>query len=291
MELLGFEDYRSQARSLAEELGVEYNEVFVHRFPDEESFVRLPDKLDEHVVFCRSLNQPNDKLIELILAAECARQHGAKRLTLVAPYLCYMRQDIENHPGEAVSQRIIGKMLADYFDDIITVDPHLHRISTLQEAIPLENAISLCAQAPMADFLKQQPDNGMLFGPDGESEQWVADLAERIGFEYAIARKVRHGDKVVDIEIPDRDYGQRNIYIVDDIISTGHTVAKAAELLLDRGAKLIDAVVTHALFSPGAEQLLADAGIRRLWSSDSITHPTNRIALAGLLADAVRKLG
>ncbi len=113
-----------------------WSKYALHHFPDGESLIRLPPSLPEHVIVCRSLNQPNDKLIELLLCATTARELGAKRLTLVAPYLSYMRQDIANQPGEAVSQRIVGKLLAELFDDVLTVDPHLHRISSLDPGDP-----------------------------------------------------------------------------------------------------------------------------------------------------------
>ena len=156
MLVLGFPEYLPQAQRLAAALNVQLQEVSLHQFPDGESLLRLPVDLPEHIVICRSLNQPNDKLIELLLCAKTAREQGVKRLTLVAPYLCYMRQDIANQPGEAVSQRIIGKMLADIFDDVITVDPHLHRISRLNQAIPIDNAISLTATEEIARFLQQK---------------------------------------------------------------------------------------------------------------------------------------
>jgi ribose-phosphate pyrophosphokinase len=119
MIILAFPDYLKQARRLAACLNAPLAEVTLHHFPDNESLIRLPPSLPGHVILCRSLNQPNDKLIELLLCATTARELGADRLTLVAPYLSYMRQDIANQPGEAVSQRIIGKLLAGLFDDVL----------------------------------------------------------------------------------------------------------------------------------------------------------------------------
>lgn len=164
MLVLGFPEYLPQAQRLAVALNVQLQEVYLHQFPDGESLLRLPVDLPEHIVICRSLNQPNDKLIELLLCAKTARQQGVKRITLVAPYLCYMRQDIANQTGEAVSQRIIGKMLADIFDDVITVDPHLHRISRLNQAIPIDNAMSLTATEEIAEFLQQKFTHAVLLG-------------------------------------------------------------------------------------------------------------------------------
>jgi ribose-phosphate pyrophosphokinase len=291
MLILAFADYLSQAKRLAACLGIELAEVYLHHFPDAESLIRLPPSLPEHVIICRSLNQPNGKLIELLLCARTARELGAKRITLVAPYLCYMRQDIANQPGEAVSQRIIGGLLADCFDDVITVDPHLHRITRLDEAIPLKNAITLTAADEIANFLRIKVPNALLLGPDSESEQWVAGIAEKTACNYAIAAKVRYGDKQVEISLPDRDdYLKKPLVIIDDMASSGRTLAKASMLLQLQGVNEIYAVVTHPLFCGDAEQQIRKAGVKAIWSTDSIDHHSAVIALDKLLADAVEAL-
>lgn len=290
MIILAFPDYLSQAQRLAIRLNAELAEVTVHHFPDSESFVQLPSPLPEHIIVCRSLNQPNDKLIELLLCASTARELGVKRLTLVAPYLSYMRQDFANQPGVAVSQRIIGKMLAGLFDDVLTVDPHLHRISSLAQAIPIKNAISLTAADEIGRFLKKQLDYAVLLGPDSESEQWVAAIARQIGFDYAIAHKERLGDKHVEMTLPANNYDNKPVVIIDDMASTGRTLTKAARLLKEAGASNIYVAVTHPLFCGDAETHILEAGIKAIWSTDSIDHPTSCINLDALLADAIRAI-
>jgi ribose-phosphate pyrophosphokinase len=290
MMLLAFPDYLAQAQRLAPRLGLPLGEVEVHRFPDGESFIALPPDLPKHVLFCRSLNRPNDKLIELLLGAGTARELGAERLTLIAPYLCYMRQDFANRPGVAVSQRHIGRLLAELFDDVITVDPHLHRIDRLDRVIPLDHAISLNATVPIAEFLKQKFADALLLGPDSESRQWTATLAEMTGFAFQVAEKIRLGDTQVNLKLPDADYRTQPVVLVDDMASTGRTLAKAAELLREKGATEIYAVVTHALFCGDAERVIGDAGIKAVWSTDSIDHTTSCILLDGLLAEAAKPL-
>ncbi|MGR8979400.1 MAG: ribose-phosphate diphosphokinase [Gammaproteobacteria bacterium] len=290
MMLLAFPDYLSQAEALATQLTVPLAEVYVHHFPDSESFIELPSSLSPHVVICRSLNQPNDKLIELLLCAATAKKLGARRLTLLAPYLCYMRQDFANRPGVAVSQRIIGRLLADLFDDVITVDPHLHRISLLSEAIPCKKAVSLSASTAIAEFLKRRFQEALLFGPDAESRQWVAGIADKTGFHYAVAEKKRKGDKQVELMLPECDYRNRPIIIIDDMASTGRTLSQAAKLLRSKGGEDIYAVVTHALFCGDAEAQIAKAGIIDIWSTDSISHLTSAIKLSTILATALAAL-
>jgi ribose-phosphate pyrophosphokinase len=261
-----------------------------HRFPDGELKLRLPASLSEHVVLQRSLDRPNEKLLELLLAAQTARELGAKRLTLVAPYLAYMRQDIAFTPGEAVSQRIVGRFLADLFDAVITVDPHLHRVATLQEAVPVHRAVALSGAPLLADLIAVRRPGAMLIGPDGESAQWVAQAAARHGFDFAVCSKVRHGDHAVDIVLPPLAVRGRAVVLLDDIASTGHTAARAARLLLAAGAATVDLAVTHALFAEGAPGLLHAAGIGNIWSSDSVAHPSNAVSLAPLVAAALTEI-
>lgn len=291
MMILAFPDYLSQAQRLADRLEVPLAVVDLHRFPDGESLVRLQPVLPEHVIVCRSLNQPNDKLIELMLCATTARELGAKRVTLVAPYLCYMRQDIANRPGEAVSQRIVGKLLAELFDDVLTVDPHLHRISSLDQAIPIAHAISLSAGGPIAGFLQRQFEHAVLMGPDSESRQWVGAIAGSIGFDYVIAEKKRLGDKHVEMSLPpDFNCGGKPVVIVDDMASTGRTLAKAAGLLRAAGSGDIYVAVSHALFCGDAYDHILKAGIKTIWSTDSIGHPSSCIQLDALLAEAIQAI-
>ena len=227
--------------------------------------------------------------MELLLAARTARELGAEYLILVAPYLCYMRQDIAFRAGEAVSQKIVGEFLATLFDAVITVDPHLHRIDRLDQAIPLQNSVALTAAPLMAEFLKRK-GNPLLLGPDSESLQWVRAIAEQGGLDYAVASKERLGDREVKIQLPELNFTGRNIVMVDDVVSSGETMAMAAQELLSAGALRVDALVTHALFAPGADNRLRQTGISEIWSTDSITHPSNSICLVPLLAEALREL-
>lgn len=285
--LLGFPEYVAPAQRLAKQLNCPYEQMEIHRFPDGESKVRLPASLPRHVILCRSLDYPNDKLVELQLTAETARAAGARQLTLVAPYLCYMRQDMAFHPGEAVSQRIIGHWLASLFDTVITVDPHLHRVRQLSEAVPARRSISLSAGPLLAAFLHHRIGKALLVGPDSESRQWVEQIADCAGMEYLVAEKERLSDKDVHIKLPAHDLRGRAVVIVDDVASTARTLAVTAQQLLGAGATEIHCCITHAIFAEDAEAVLRSAGISHIWSSDSILHSSNTIELCGILAAAV----
>ncbi len=285
--LLYFDDEQVLASRLAEASGLSAVCVDRHVFPDGEIKLRLPTPLPHRVVVLRSLHNPNTKLVELLLSARTARMLGAEHLTLVAPYLAYMRQDVAFAPGEAVSQQIIGRQLADLFDAVITVDPHLHRVSTLQEAVPARQAIALTAAPLLADFVHQQCPDALLIGPDEESAQWISAAARQYRMDHGVCRKLRHGDRQVDIELPDVAVANRHVVLLDDIASSGHTLAQAARLLLQSGASTVDVAVTHALFSGDALAVVRGAGVGRIWSTDGVGHESNCVGIAPLLASAL----
>ena len=288
--IIGFTEYETQTRQLAEALSLPWELVDIHHFPDGESKLTLPTALPKHVIICRSLDYPNDKLVELILAASGARNLGAEKITLVAPYLCYMRQDKAFHPGEIVSQKIIGKLLAAYVDGILTVDSHLHRVHKLQEAVPATQAINLTATQAMAEFINKQVEQPFLIGPDGESEQWVSDIAKHNGWDYSVATKQRFGDDRVKVNLPEGEYQNRNIVLVDDVASTGKTLLEAARDLSPYQPASMSVLVTHALFVGDAQQQLHEVGISNIWSCDSIPHATNAVSLADTLARGLDEL-
>lgn len=261
-----------------------------HRFPDGELRVRLPPALPPAVAVYRSLHQPNEKLVELLLLAPAARELGAQRLWLVAPYLAYMRQDMAFSPGEVVSQRQVGRWLASVFDGLITVDPHLHRVATLAAAVPLAHAQALSAAPLLAQTVAARRPGALLLGPDEESEQWVRQAAAAAGLQAAVCRKVRHGDRDVQVQLPPLDVRGRAVVIVDDMASTGRTVAQAAAALRAAGAASVDVAVTHALFVGDALAAMRAAGVGEVWSTDSVPHASNAVFLAPLLADALQRL-
>jgi ribose-phosphate pyrophosphokinase len=287
--LLSFEDERHLAEALAQALGVPLRWVDRHRFPDGESRLRLPAVLPPRVALLRGLHRPNEKLAELMIAAPAARELGAERLTLVCPYLAYMRQDMAFQPGEAVSQRHVGQALAAWFDAVITVDPHLHRVASMDEVLPGRRGIALSAAPLLGAWAARHARQPILLGPDEEAEPWVRSAAEAQRLQHATCVKQRRGDRDVQVALPGIDFAGREVVLIDDVASTGRTLAVTTEALLARGAAAVDVAVTHALFVDDAVAQLARAGVRQLWSSDSVPHPSNVVSVVPLLAEALRR--
>jgi len=126
-------------------------------------------------------------------------------------------------------------------------------------------------------------------GPDAESRQWVSDLAGQLGLAHIVARKIRRGDRSVEISFAEAALiAGRPVLLVDDIVSSGGTLIACAKALATAGATAVDAVMTHALFPPDMAAAFAKAGIRSIRSTSSVPHPTNAIPLDELLAAALR---
>lgn len=292
MIVFGFPENHAQSSGLADALRCGHAMIDVHRFPDGESRLQLPPVLPPEVVVFRTLDHPNEKLVELLIAAGGARELGARTVTLVAPYLCYMRQDVAFEPGQPVSQRIIGRLLAQAFDAVVTVDPHLHRVATLSEAVPARRTACLSAAPELGTFLLSRlAGDALLLGPDEESAQWVGRVAAPGRFPFEVARKQRYGDCEVKVSLPPVDVAGRTVVLVDDVISSGHTMMEAARALRVRGASRVHAIATHGLFAAGALEGMRAAGIDQVWTSDSIPHDTSALPLAPLLASGMSRPG
>ena len=289
--LLAFEDEAPLARELAEALGLRLDFIRRHRFPDGELRLVLPKPLPARVILLRGLQQPNEKMVELLIAAPAARELGAQQLVLVTPYLAYMRQDIEFTPGEAVSQRHVARWLAQLFDRVITLDPHLHRIASLDEVMPPGVGMALSVAPVLGAWIARHVPGALLIGPDEESGQWVKEAAQAGGLDHAVGRKLREGDHQVRLALPEVEVKGRAVVLLDDMASTGRTLIGSAEQLLARGAASVDVAVTHALFNGDALPLLKAAGVRHVWSSNAVPHESNAVSVVPLIAAAIRALG
>ena len=288
--LYAFPESAAAARRLASLLAIPCVDVAVHRFPDGESLVRI-DPPAERAILYRSLDRPNDKLIEILLAAAALRDGGCRHVTLVAPYMAYMRQDTAFRRGEAVSQRVIGTLIADAVERVVTVNPHLHRTAEIDTVFPGTAATAIDAAPAFADLLAGEGGarDCVVLGPDAESRPWVEALARRLGVPALIAHKERVGDRDVAVSLPDGfTLSERRVLLLDDVASTGATLAECARAARRAGASRVEALVIHALHDDATERVLAAAGVDRVISTDSVLHRSNRVALAPLLADVLR---
>lgn len=285
-----FSEGKAAARRLADALGVGLGVVRCHRFPDGEVLPTVPEPADTVLVY-RSPSHPNSRIMELILATEAWRRLGAERLVLVAPYLPYMRQDAAFLPGQSISQKVFARLLASYFDRVVTVNPHLHRTPDMAALFGNTPAESLSAGPAIGDWLERAgiAERTLVIGPDEESAPLAKAVAGRLGLDWLVFTKVRHRDRLVELRLdaPGQISG-RPVVIVDDICSTGSTLIAAIEQAQAAGAVDVKLAIVHALYDERTQVRLEATGVSRIVSTDSVNHPTNAIELAGLLAGALR---
>lgn len=289
--LLAFPEQAPLAARLAAALGAEQGRVQRHRFPDRESLIALEgDCRNRDVAVLCTLHDPDDLALPLLFAARTAREFGARRVGLVAPYLAYMRQDTRFHADEAVSCTHYAAFLSWTFDWLVTVDPHLHRHASLDEVYTIP-ARCVSAMPAIADWIGEHVSNPVLIGPDAESAQWIQAAAARLGAPCIALQKQRRGDRDVSVSPPDRAALQgRTPVVLDDIASSGRTLIEAVAQLRRLGSDAPVCIVVHGLFADAAERALMEAGAARVVSTDTIVHATNAIGVVDVLVPAVRVL-
>lgn len=274
------------AQGLASALGVPCHLVEIHEFPDGETLPNVVACSGVVIAYC-PLNRPNAKLVNLLLACDAWRRAGAARLVLVAPYMSHLRQDAVFLPGQALSRDVVGRLLGERFDHVVTVEPHLHRTADLAAVFAPATLEVLSAGQALAQAIGPQ-GAPLVVGPDVESEPWARGVAERLGASHVTLRKERRGDLRVDLVAPDDlDVRGRRVVLVDDICSSGGTLEAATILLSALGAACVEVAVVHALFDAEAAERLAQAGVIRVVSTNSCPHPTNAADLAPQLAAAL----
>jgi ribose-phosphate pyrophosphokinase len=279
----------SSADRVCAALDGERGEATVREFPDGELYVRVHTALaGRQVVLAGSLDRPAGKLLPLTFLAETARELGAARIGLVAPYLSFLRHDSRFHPGEGLTSLHFARLLSRAVDWLVTVDPHLHRWSSLDQLYAIPTRVVRAAPA-IAAWIARHVEHPLVIGPDAESAQWVEAVAAACGAPCLVLEKTRRGDRDVSVTAPAlAGHHGRTPVVVDDIISTARTMIAAVEQLARAGAPPPVCVGIHAVFAPGALDELRAAGATRIATCDTIPHPTNEISVDAALAEAAR---
>lgn len=287
--LLALPGNEGLAEALATELGGELGTVDVHRFPDGETLVSIGTPVTgRSVLLAATLHRPDDKLLPLLFLAATARDLGAARVGLVAPYLAYMRQDRRFREGEGVTSRYFAHVVSEAVDWLVTVDPHLHRHESLTDIYTVPG-VAVRAAPAISAWIGAEIPRPLLVGPDRESAQWVLAVAEGAGAPALVLEKVRHGDRAVEISVPDVErWRDHTPVLVDDIISTARTMIETVAHLRRAGLAPPVCVGVHAVFAGRAYEDLMAAGAGRVVTCNTIPHPSNAIDLTERLAHGVR---
>lgn len=258
-------------------------EFTLRKFPDGETYIRVDsDVKGKPVRVFVPLDRPDDKILALEFFCRNLKVLGASNISLIVPYLPYMRQDIMFHPGEAVTSEIFAKIISGFADELITVDPHLHRVSSLDNIYSIA-CRNLHTADIISDWIGKHVTQPVLIGPDEESAQWVSEIAQAAGAPFLVQKKLREGDRTVHVSVPEiENYPSHTPVLVDDIISTAATMITAIQKIREVSTVPPVCIGIHALFADDAYYQLLSAGASQIVTCNTVVHESNGIDIGSL---------
>lgn len=277
------------AAELSQLIDAEMGSIMLDTFSDGESSIEIhSDCKNREVIILSNLSQPNQSTLPTLLISNMVREFGAKKVTLIAPYLPYMRQDSVFAEGQSMLAKHFASIISQHFDNLITVAPHLHRLFSLNQVYTTHCVIGHVGKQ-IADWAKQNINNPVFVGPDSESTQWVREVADETKAPYLIASKVRLNDKEVVVDL--NNFGEvreHTAVIVDDIISTGGTMLQTINKLKDMGFKKIVCIGIHAIFTENSYVSLLHSAASEVITTNTLPHISNQIDVSQAIADAYK---
>lgn len=285
MFILGGTSARTIAEDISKELQQPLIEVTYKRFPDDEFYVRILDDVKGEDVLIIQTTYPDTKIVELLLMQDAVYEAGANEITVALPYFGYSRQDKKFEEGEPISARAIAEHISLHADYVITVDPHKEYLLDFFN-VP---AYSCSAVVEIAKYLKEK-DVDFVLAPDKGAKKRVQQAAGIIDCEYDYMEKTRIDGTTIKIKPKNLDAKNKNVAIIDDIISTGGTMAKSIRELKKQGAKEVSVACTHGLFVGGAKEKLLSAGCDEIISTDTIEDEFSKVKTAPCIAEMFLKI-
>ncbi len=283
MFVVGGSASQSLSKELAKVLRAKLAKTEIKRFPDDECYVRIDEDLDGEDVIVVQTTWPDKNIVELFLLQDAARQFEVSSLTTVAPYFGYARQDKQFKTGEPISARALARLIQVQTDEFFTVDVHATSVIDWFDDVPARN---IMAYPAIGKHLKAKGVQLVLSPDEGRAEN-AKRVADVVGCEADYLVKERIDGETVEIEPKSLSANGKKVAIVDDIIATGGTIAKAAEQLRKQGAAKIYAACTHGVFAKDGLTRLRGV-CDEICTTDTIENPATCISVAAEIAKAAK---
>lgn len=281
MRIISTERSQVLAARVAEKLGVPLVETIFRRFPDGELYLKCGELDDETLIISSIVG--NDMFVQTLLAIDAADR---SMNTLVVPYLGYSRQDKRFSPGEPISARTIARALSTGVGRVYVINIHDRSVLSYFGVPSKEITIAPAVGSYVGDLRLKNP---LVLAPDEGAIGLASEVAAVGGWDCDHLVKTRLSGEEVKIAPKTVDVAGRDVVIVDDIISTGGTLATAARMLRDQGANSIHAACVHGVLTSGAYTRLRAAGVSSVVSSDTCESASSLISAANAIATAIRE--
>ncbi len=286
---------RPLAEKIAGYLGMELGDVELGRFSDGEISVKYNENIRGNDVFIiQPTSPPAENILELLLMIDAAHRASAKRITAVLPYFGYARQDRKDRPRVALSAKLVANLISTAgANRVLTLDLHSASIQGFFD-IPFDH---LYSSIFFIDRIKKLFKDGVVVGPDVGSLKRARAYANRLGFDLAVVDKKRSGPNNIEDVTLIGNIKDKNVIMVDDMIDTGGTLCRAAEMLKKAGACQIVAACTHPILSGDAIKRLEDSEISKVFVSDTVPLQDNKrsnkievVSSASLFGEAIKRI-
>jgi ribose-phosphate pyrophosphokinase len=277
------------AMRISKNLKTELIEPELKIFSDGESKIRLPSLYNKHCIIVQSLYPPIDRhIIQLLMIIHKCKSDNASKITVIIPYMAYARQDKAFLEGEIISISVLADLIQNCgTNEVITVDIH-NELSLSYFSIIIKN---ISAIPILAEFLlnNKNIENPIIVSPDEGGKIRAKKIAELLNLQMLCLKKTRDRDTgLVSIEEKlDLAVHGKDAILIDDMISTGKSIVKACEVLKKNKIRKIIVLCTHALLLDNALEIIMEAGVHEIISTNSIPNNCSKVDLAPILSNVV----
>ena len=280
MKLIAGSASHPLSRKISTALKLPIIETQTKRFPDGELYIRILEDIKNEEILIVQTTYPDENIIELFLLLDAVKRAKAKNITVIIPYFGYARQDKQFKNGEPISAAALARLIGTLADKIITVDPHKEHILDFF-TIP---AKSVSAVKPIATYLKEKQIE-LVLAPDHGALDRAKQAANYLECDVDYLEKTRLDGSTISITPKNLEVSGKTVTIIDDIISTGGTMAEAIKQLHSQDVKKIYVACTHGLFAGSAIKKLQESGCEEIIATDTIQTQFSTVSVSSALEE------
>ena len=285
---------RYMAEEICKDLGVELGKMNIQHFADGEFEVSFEESIRGCEVYLVQSTFPNsDNLMELLLMIDAAKRASAKSTIAVIPYFGWARQDRKDKPRVSIAAKLVSDLLMTAgVDRVITMDLHADQIQGFFN-VPVDHLYASSVFIPYIQSLKL--DNMVIATPDVGGAKRANNYAKYLDLPLVLCHKQRAKANVVANMTVIGDVKDKNVILVDDMVDTAGTITKAADLMMENGAKSVRALCSHAILSDPATERIDNCALTEMIFTNSIPFEKECkkctiISVARLFADTIRRV-